>query len=73
MMIDFAPGVDWTAMIAVIMAVQQVRKQSMPDGPVLWVRIPVQPPAAGHKKQLELTDLCGWFRSPNQQRKDWVQ
>jgi hypothetical protein len=21
---------------------------------------------AGHKKQLELTDLCGWFRSSNQ-------
>jgi hypothetical protein len=30
------------------------------------VRLPVQPPVAGHKKQLELTDLCGWFRSPNQ-------
>jgi hypothetical protein len=28
---------------------------------------------AGHKKQVELTDLCGWFRSPNQRRKDRVQ
>ncbi|KAF6259309.1 organic solute transport protein 1-domain-containing protein [Scenedesmus sp. NREL 46B-D3] len=31
------------------------------------------PTARGHKKQLELTDLRGWFRSPKQRRKDWVQ
>jgi hypothetical protein len=37
------------------------------------VRILVQPPVAGHKKQLELTDLRGWFRSPKQRRKNWVQ
>jgi hypothetical protein len=34
MTIDVAPGVDWTAMIAVIMAVQQVRAHILSKFPV---------------------------------------
>lgn len=57
MIIDVAPGVDWTAMAAIVLALQQVGKHVIKDAAGNWVVDPLKDAAVGGA--LEATGLSG--------------